>query len=71
MDTYDPPWRVSTARQRRLRPWRAPGATAPQGAPCRHTDGTPRTEYGRPMICPDRRRAWQMLRDGEIRRQED
>lgn len=44
---------------------------APQGAPCRHTDGTPRTEYGRPMICPDRRRAWQMLRDGEIRRQED
>lgn len=43
-----------------------PWCHAPQGAPCRHTDGTPRTEYGRPMICPDRRRAWQMLRDGEI-----
>lgn len=44
-----------------------PWCHAERGEPCLDKrTGLPRLEYGRPMICPDRRTAWQMIRDGEI-----
>lgn len=44
-----------------------PVCHAPIGAACRNPDGTPRLAYGRPLICSDRRLAWQLIREGEIK----
>jgi hypothetical protein len=47
-----------------------PSCGAPRGQLCRRPDGRggykPQTQYGRPMLCDERRKAWQMIRDGEI-----
>jgi hypothetical protein len=48
-----------------------PDCGSPRGTLCRRPvgDGTyrPFLPYGRPILCAGRRRAWQMIRDGEIR----
>lgn len=48
-----------------------PTCGAPRGAACWDGQRRPRLEYGRPILCPDRRLAWQMIRDGEIRDHEE
>jgi hypothetical protein len=55
------------------RDWRAihavarPTCGAPQGQPCVDGQQRPRFAGARPLVCPDRRTAWQMIRDGEIK----
>lgn len=39
---------------------------AERGELCRRGDGTSRIQDGRPMICSERRSAWQLVRDGQI-----
>ena len=36
------------------------------GEPCRYPDGRRRLDYGRPMVCSERRLAWQLLRDPAV-----
>lgn len=62
-----------------------PACGSPRGELCRRplhrterTDAgvpvieyVPQTQYGRPMICAERRTAWQMVRDGEIREEKN
>jgi hypothetical protein len=48
-----------------------PTCGAPRGAVCRQPDGRggyqPRMEFGRPLLCSERRAAWKMVRDGEVK----
>ena len=62
-----PPSKRATQRERRaIAAVACPTCGAALGEYCRDRDGSPRILAGRPLICADRRKAWQMIRDGEI-----